>query len=278
MPGGTPGNGCGAPTAVLWELGGDPGRWPPVTAAYTLGHLARRAALGLARRLFGPDGLPPCLHGHGPDGAVTRDPRHPNACFLAEDTGGGRIGQILIVAPGGFDRPALAALVMVERLYDGTLGEWPVRCVWVGPAQDAPSRLTRPSRTWISATPWVCPLHLKTGRSLEGMLIRDLSLRGWPPPSAVELLTSVPTTGGSAALARQDFTLYLPTRTGRPRPDGMGSLWRLTFPLAIHGPVTLGWDHHLGLGLFRPDEPEHEEAEETSRDNYNTLTKNGNSV
>jgi len=91
-------------------------------------------------------------------------------------------------------------------------------------------------------------------------------------------LTAVTTTGGTAALARQDFTLHLPTRTGRRRPDGVGSLWRLTFLQTIHGPVTLGWEHHLGLGLFRPDEPGREETEETSRDNYNTLTRNGNST
>lgn len=250
------------PTAALWSLGGDPARLPPRTRAYAVGHLAKRAAMGTARRLFGPDQVPRCLHGHGDEdeegAGVAHDPRHPHAFFLADVpadgySGTGAIERVLTVAPGGLDRAALAALVMCERLYDGPRSEWPVRCVWVGPMADAPSRLVACARVWVSATPWVCPLHTKPGRGIDTLLVRDLTGRGWPVPERVEPLPAVPGAAGRM-LARHDFTLHLERRTGRPRPDSAGSLWRLTFPHPVQGPLIAGWDCHLGLGLFVPED------------------------
>nr|WP_246337591.1 type I-U CRISPR-associated protein Csb2 [Azospirillum oleiclasticum] len=236
------------PTAALWRLEG--AGLPPVERGYPLAALAKRAALHHAARLTGPDAVPAVLHGH--DG--TRDPRQPNAFFLpADEDGDGRIDHVLIHAAGGLDRAAVAALAACERLFDGRQGEWPVRCVWLGMADAAPCRLAGRAAVWVSATPWFSPLHPKRGLGPEALLARDLAFRGRPAPARLERLAATPVTPGSN-LPPHAFATRLESRVTRPRPDPTGSLWRVAFPEPVQGPLALGWDCHLGLGLFRPEE------------------------
>lgn len=180
------------PTAVLWRL--ETPAPPPLSQAYRVAALCRRAAMGLARRLHGPDGVPFTLHGHhdpqrgGEEGAAAGRPLHRHAFYLPFDaTGGGRLDHVLIHAPGGLDRASVAALAAVERVYDGTLADWPVRCVRLGPVEAMPVPPAARAAVWRSATPWLHTLHAKGVRRGPAVLLaRDLAHRGFPAPLRVE--------------------------------------------------------------------------------------------
>jgi CRISPR-associated protein Csb2 len=239
----------GQPTGLRWRLSGD--ARPPLTAAFRLGDLARRAAIGHAGRMHGADRVPPVISGHG----IDRDPRHRHAFFLPEDADGdGVLDHILIAASAGFGREAVDSLATHDRLFDGRHGEWAVRCVWLGEAERAPSRLVGPSTVWESVTPYLPPWHIHRGIVPAEQIRREIDRRGLPAPRSLGQIPAL--VGGDGTLVRpEDFILRLDragqTR-GPDRPEAAAGFWRLTFPKPVAGPLAVGWGCHFGLGLFRP--------------------------
>ncbi|QQP88021.1 type I-U CRISPR-associated protein Cas5/Cas6 [Skermanella sp. TT6] len=239
----------GIPTGVRWRLFGD--TRPPLTATFFLGDLARRAAIGHAGRMLGADRVPPVISGHG----VDRDPRHRHAFFLPEDADGdGVLDHVLITASAGFGRDAVASLATHDRLFDGRNGEWAIRCVWLGEAERAPSRLAGPSACWESVTPHVPPWHTRRGFTNADQIRREFDRRGLPAPRRLEQVAG-PVARDGAPVRPDDFVLRLDRRTIAHGPAGRetdAAFWRLTFSEPVAGPLAIGWGCHFGLGLFSP--------------------------
>ena len=168
---------------------------PPITDAVKIGEVFRRALLAQVK---GP--IPAVLSGRDETGAPLRDPRHAHAFFLPEDHDeDGFIDHLVLYARPGLDRAVrqaaqgLRALWIADRRSrdteeEGDIGrqEWRVALEGFGtPEQFKDSALLRPSRTWISSTPYLRPLHLKGRDPFEEtrqMIRAECARRGWPVP------------------------------------------------------------------------------------------------
>ena len=181
-------------------------RRPPAAArpgARGRGAGARRAALGQARRLYGPDRIPPMLSGHGRDGPVRG---HRHAFWLSEDEDGDGLVDHLTVHVPGMDDATLAALLTVHIDVSSPEESWRAERQWSGrsddfgdpdalgapSAPDAPGRLFGSAHAWTSITPYVGPWHQKPRLTQPDMLRRECGLRGLPPLAEV-----VPLDGGA---------------------------------------------------------------------------------
>jgi len=150
-------------------------------------------------------------------------------------------------APAGFRAPELEALAGLTsvRLWDAP-DPLTVALAALGNAEELRlPRLTGPARQWRSLTPFGLTRHPKRrgGREVDGpteQIARELTLRGFPEPETVELLT------GS----------WLEYRRSRPRasrlqaPRVVGA--EVSFAAEVSGPIAIGALSHFGLGLFVP--------------------------
>lgn len=103
---------------------------------------------------------------------------------------------------------------------------------------------TSGTTSWVSATPFVPPRHLKKhGRSsLGGQVEAELKVRGFPP-AKVEVLEW---TGETLALRH-----FVRRRQRGPQPPiDAGFAIRLHFDSPVVGPICLGYGSHFGLGRF----------------------------
>ena len=223
-------------------------RPPPMEQAPEVGERARRAALGQARRLYGPDRIPAVLSGHG-RGGPERGHRH--AFWLCEDEDGDVLVDHLTVYVPGMDDAALAALLTVDIGVSSPEESWRAERQWTGRSGDtgesddpgAPGRLFGPAVAWSSITAYVGPWHQKPRLTQPDMLRRECDLRGLPP-----LLEVVPVGGGTSTPMRP--VVRWRWRGSTPPGPGKGALWRLVFEAPVHGPLALGYGCHFGLGLF----------------------------
>ena len=247
---------------VRFVLVGD--RPPPLAQAPEVGERARRAALGQARRLYGPDHIPVMLSGHGRDGPVRG---HRHAFWLSEDEDGDGLVDHLTVHVPGMDDATLAALLTVSIGVSSPEESWRAERQWSGrsgdlgdpdalgapgvpgtpgapsapSAPDAPGRLFGSAHAWTSITPYVGPWHQKPRLTQPDMLRRECGLRGLPPLAEV-----FPLDGG----ARTRPEVRWRWRGSTPPGPGRGALWRLVFDAPVSGPLALGYGCHFGLGLF----------------------------
>ena len=232
---------------VRFVLTGD--RPPPLAQAPEVGERARRAALGQARRLYGPDHIPIMLSGHDRDGPVRG---HRHAFWLSEDEDGdGLVDHITVHVPA-MDDATLAALLTVSISVSSPEESWRAERQWSGRSgdfgdrddrgdPDAPGRLFGSAHAWSSITPYVGPWHQKPRLTQPDMLRRECGLRGLPPLAEV-----VPLDGG----ARRRPEVRWRWRGSTPPGPGTGALWRLVFDAPVSGPLALGYGCHFGLGLF----------------------------
>lgn len=229
------------------------GLWPPVEAAQCIhgfmiqGGLAaasqptdvaralRRAAMAKVQGVLGDrERLPAFFCGHEPDGSPARTERSSHLTFVF-DPGPARL---LIIAPHVLDRRAstreenqhlrnlYAALTGFRELRAGSAGCLQLHTISIHADSDP---LVAPSRNWESATPYQVTRHMKRVSAAEA-LASDLHAEcrrcGLPDPHVTSReLRGVPGVGliGSA---------------------------RLTFEVAVKGPIILGRSRHLGGGLF----------------------------
>lgn len=195
----------------------------------------RRAVMARAQEVLGAStALPAFFSGHGLDGGPARSELHPHLAFAFDPRG----ARLLVVAPHVLDRREATreefdALEVLEEalrgfheLRAGRAGFLKVRATIVDPAADP---LLAASRTWESLTTYDVTRHAKRVRADEA-LATDLRAEcrriGLPLPHvAVTEWRGVPGVGliGHA---------------------------RLTFDVAIQGPLFLGRSRHMGGGLF----------------------------
>lgn len=223
------------------------------------------------------EGAPWQLTGKGTDGRPLAGHKHAYFLPLAHEDGEGRerIDRVLVWARDGFNADTWADLRAVAasgRSLRGEADGHPLRLILAGHGDysELQALLDRagagpgagawlsPSRTWVSATPFVAPRFSK----VRGGKLTD------PPEQQLRWLIaevlgcevesivphSVP---GSGAFGWDRFVRVRKKDRGRrgARP-GLG--FRITFTQPQRGPIALGYGAHFGLGLFRPVATERE--------------------
>jgi CRISPR-associated protein Csb2 len=197
--------------------------------------------------------IPPGVSGHGADG-------RPHVAFLAlPDVGHGHAdGHLLGVAvalPGlaaEERRAVLEALVPagetagLRRLCMARIGDLELR---YDPSRTKPwgllpERWRGPSTVWASATPVVLDRFPARRGALDDEVRRSCVHAGLPEPPELEVANASFVTGGVQLRPHQFVRRETPLR---PYVHV-----RLRFPEAISGPVLLGSQRYLGLGLLVP--------------------------
>ena len=237
---GGPARAARMPDCVRFRLTGD--RLPIARLGHQVAERARRAALGRARMMYGPGGIPAALSGHGAQaGAPAMEHRH--AFWLPEDADGdGRIDHLTVHARA-MDGTALAALLAADIAVHSRREYWRAASDWIGrhDESDIPTALLEVAVEWVSIAPYYRPWHAKPGFSQDDMIRRECAARGLPPVTEVELI------GSGAAPPRWRW------RESAPKGSGRGTAWRLVFAAPVRGPLAFGYGCHFGLGLFAPE-------------------------
>jgi len=196
----------------------------------------RRAVMARVQEALGArTALPAFFSGHERDGSPTRTERCPHVTFLF-DPGHARL---LVVAPHVLDRrPPThqeeqhlreldSALTEFLELLAGSSGRLTLCTNSVDTDADP---LFAASRTWESVTPYQVTRHAKgvgAAEALAADLRAECRRRGLPEPRVTPLESH-----GVSGI-------------------GLVGSARLTFEVAVKGPVVLGRSRYLGGGLFK---------------------------
>lgn len=195
----------------------------------------RRAVMARVQAQLGrAEALPLFFSGHEPDGSPARSRQHAHLAFAFDP----RQCRLLVVAPHLMDgrtatqheRDCLAvldeALLGLSEIRAGSSGFLHVEPASMDSIDD---RLLRPSKHWESVTVYHVTRHAKRGDArgaLDADIHAECRRRGLPAP-AVNVLEARGIRG-----------------------VGLVGRARLTFHVAVHGPILLGRTRHLGGGLF----------------------------
>lgn len=204
---------------------------------------AGAVAVGLRRAVMGrlPDPLPPEVSGHDAEDS-------PHVAYLplldaGSDRSSGQVVGLGVLAPPG--RPELVELLRGSLLpgfplmFRGTRLQ--LRPPRPGVRALDPAAWSAPARLWATATPIV--LDRFSGRGNESAEISRACVHmGLPEPVAVAT-SRAPELPGAADLRPGD----LPRRDNRPYTHAT-----LEFPDPVTGPVLLGSQRYLGMGLCHP--------------------------
>jgi len=232
-----------AATTIQFLLVGKP--LPRLEDALRIGELFRAAVMSEAKRRLGPDRVPSVLSGHDlPEGN-----RHGHAFYLPWDSDGdGRIDRLLVHVPIGMDGVQCRIVEGLGRLWSRDGGnEW--RLVLEGSGQACGGELTATATRWCSVTPYLHPWHAKKRFSVEDQIRRECRERGLPEPIGLERVPAVPV----GPRQRQPIHFHRQrSRRGQRQADTLGSLWHMTFPEPVTGPLALGFACHFGMGVFLP--------------------------
>ena len=253
---------------------------PLVEDTLRIAESARRTAMGLFRRieekrLYQGDmpkdaELPRSRVFSGKDEHGTPLSGHSHAFYLPTDEDGdGRIDHLTIVATMGFGPAEVKALDRMVRLKRDDGDPLNLMLIALGQSSEilAP-KVTGPSHTWISATPFIATrfpkargrkkdpaelLGLDNQRAFARQVLIEEIQRAYPDmpePVKVEYLNEEHRCGAHGLRPIQ-FKRYRQKRgdDGGRRPAGV---FKIVFPVAVPGPLCLGHSSHFGLGLFMP--------------------------
>lgn len=206
----------------------------------------------------------PELTGRDGHGRPLRE-SHRHAHIIPVDLDGDRhLDHLIVHAPMGLGAAAQDAIRALRRTWTkGGVGDLQLALAGSGdldslrslpaPMNRQIERILAPSkgaRTWVSATPFVPPRHLKRRgvNSLAGQIDAELRSRGLS--HAVGL---VPVDITIETLLLRHYVRRR-QRGGAPPPVDCGFALRLRFDRPVHGPICLGYASHFGLGLFVVDD------------------------
>jgi len=208
----------------------------------------------------------PIFAGKDADGTPLKG--HHHAFYLPTDEDGdGRIDHITLYARDGFGPKELQALDRLRRLKLSDGDPLGVLLLGLGtPSQFNNAPLFHPVRTFISATPYLSPLHPKKKdwkdiqAFMERLLEQDLNryflerLNCESPDFTIEAIADsrIPIgQDGARSLRPIQFKRFRQKRSddGGRRPTGA---FEVTFKEPVQGPLVLGHSCHFGMGLFLP--------------------------
>jgi CRISPR-associated protein Csb2 len=227
---------------------------PPVARTLAQAEHLHRALV--SQLGFGGEPCPE-LVGRDETGAPLKGHAHSHL-LPADLDGDGRLDHVIVFAPMRLGARAQRAVRSLRRTYTkGGVGELQVAVAGAGALSDlraidaglsnAIERLLGPTSgatSWVSATPFVPPRHLKKhGRSsLGGQVEDELKVRGFPP-AKLEILEWTAET--------LPLRHFVRSRQRGPQPPiDLGFAIRLQFDTPVTGPICLGYGSHFGLGRF----------------------------
>ncbi|MCQ8129553.1 type I-G CRISPR-associated protein Csb2 [Methylomonas rivi] len=216
------------------------GNRPTVQSRAAFLQAVRRALMSLDRQLFGQ--VSRLISGHETDGSAARSGNHRHIFLATDDNDGdGLLDCLLVVAPSGADRNAQSSNgdrerfeTVVSRLTNvraGALGIIGLQLQDNLANPDDP--LLGSAKCWKSISnyrPTRCPKTLdQADDAIRVDVINECLRRGLPEPK-VEVLN-----------------------IHQGRKGGIKAQLRLSFAVAVNGPLLLGKDSHEGGGLFGAD-------------------------
>lgn len=203
----------------------------------------------------------PELTGRDADGSPLKGHRHGHILPVDLD-GDGHLDHVIVHAPMGLGPGAQGAVRALKRTWTkGGVGGLRVALAGQGEL-DTLRSLSEPygsrasellgastgATVWTSVTPLVLPRFQKArGRnSLEAQILAELASRQLPP-ARIE----VRPWDAQTLPMRHAVRVRKPPAARPPVDAGMAVV--LTFDTPIHGPLSLGYGSHFGLGLFRAE-------------------------
>lgn len=214
----------------------DPATRPPADEAGAVVEAMRRALMSLARN-DESGAVAPLFSGHENGPGPARSGQHRHLFLTAEDCDGdGRLDRLTAWAPWRVDRSWLPSTAERRAFAHVTSALTVLRAGRVGVLHltRCPTNATgiQPSaRIWVSHTPYLPTRYPKRKTTAATEIAEDLRLechrRGIPVPEA-EVTRFLSSDGDLAVEAR------------------------LTFAIAVSGPILLGRNAHAGGGLFKP--------------------------
>jgi len=174
----------------------------------------------------------------------------------------GHLDHILLWAPMGFSREALAAIRRLRKTWTkGQSSDLHVALAGHGKRETLSESkdlqdLLAPASVWKSATPFVPPRFLKVRgkNTLEGQIRSELAARALPNSAdEVEIYAKLvpdPSDLPSTQLPHFRHFVRRRTRGGVAPPQDTGFFVELRFKQPIPGPICLGYGAHFGIGRF----------------------------
>ncbi len=218
---------------------------PPDTDAAIYTDLLRQAAI---KRLGGNvEGT--MLGGRTSDNAPMQGGDHAHYLPVIRER---RVTGLLVWVPGGLADKELSALCDVRALYDYK-HRVQVRVSGIGSIEQVAPELVGPAQTWQAVTPFTPSRYPKKNRDEWHAFVlkeiqRELQLRRHGPATEVEFLN-----GPWTAFVRHRPSARLRGDKRQGQAHLPAEFLRLRFSQPVHGPLTLGWLSHFGLGLFMPE-------------------------
>lgn len=245
------------PTIVRFALGGRV--LPRLTDAVSIGDRVRSALMSRSRDV---DGAPHTVFsGKSQDGRPLAGEGHAHVLPLDEDRDG-RIDHIVVWAPAGFDRRAMAAIARFDWLWGHDGFDLRVGFAGEGRADDglesfgmhrsrSVSHALGCSKRWRSRTPFILPRHPKwrRGALVDGpvaQLHRECQRLGLP---SVVSTTALASTDAPNAVRWSRFALRR-SAGGGSRGADVGYGFAIEFAEPVYGPIALGYGARHGLGQF----------------------------
>jgi len=259
---------------------------PLVTETLPVAEAARRALMGAHGRVAWkrehgnepyptrPEDRPKSAVFSGKDASGTPLEGHRHAYYLPTDEDGdGRLDHLTVYAADGFGLDEMKAFDRLRELKTGRRGEegHPLRVLMLGMGNTVeylPGPL-KPSKVWVSATPYLAVRHPKTrGRdrvdlsnpsAMAGFLAADIraQLSAVRPDlaEAVESVEPLVDENDVFRIAENLRPIQFKRFRRKAGDDGgrkTAGAFKLTFHEPVTGPLCLGWSSHFGMGLFVP--------------------------
>jgi CRISPR-associated protein Csb2 len=245
---------------------------PRLTDAVSVGERMRIAVMSIAGRQN--DGsVPWVFSGKSHDGTPLQS-NHNHSYYLGESCrGNGRISHITVFSKHGYDRSSLKALLSLRKVWGRDGYDLQLIPAETGTPSElggidvkrGKSPLMAQSAYWESATPFYPVRHPGIGASqrknpqiryalmkeyYRSEVIRELKNAGFPEPETVEIADT------RGIVIDGHFTSCLKfnsRRNGSGRKAAVPPVVvRIRFSSPVHGPVSIGFSSHYGLGSFRP--------------------------
>jgi CRISPR-associated protein Csb2 len=198
----------------------------------------------------------PVITGKDVDNNPVSDHSHLHILPLSLE-GNNRIDHFLLHASAGLCADAQRAIRAARTLYTKGQSDFALAVAALGPLPEllsvrALSAQFKPSKLWLSSTPFVPVRYLKkSGRNtLSGQVLDELKSRGFATMPKAIYAVPAQRDDASGDHARKLRHFNIEREKLRPK-QRVGYCLILEFTETIRPPLSLGYASHFGLGLFQ---------------------------